>query len=225
MKILQERQEETWTFQSFAELKGIVRRVERPGQVILLLHGLGERGKRIYRKLISSLPSDALILAPNAPFPIPRKEGQSNYGYSWYFYDKVQQEYFISQDLAKYWLRDLLKLENPQGLPVSIIGFSQGGYLAPVVAQEIPETKLIIGLSCEFRANLIPQKPTFKLIALHGKNDEVVSPQSAILQKENLYRKGIFVDFVLVDQTAHEISLNMAKEVKLLLETHGTSRL
>ena len=221
MKNLQEHQEETWTFQSFAELKGIVRRVERPDHVILLLHGLGERGKRIYRKLLSHLPSNALIIAPNAPFPIPRKEGQSDYGHSWYFYDKAQQEYFISQDLAKYWLRDLLKLENSQGLPVFIIGFSQGGYLAPLVAQEIPETKLVIGLACEFRAHLIMKKPTFKLIGLHGKNDDVVSPQSAILQNEYLDRKGIPVEFYLVDQTAHEISTNMAKEVKRLLETHG----
>lgn len=225
LKNLQERQEETWTFQSFAELKGIVRRVETPREVILLLHGLGERGKRIYRKLLPYLPQEALILAPNAPFPIPRKEANIEFGHSWYFYDKVQQEYFIRQDLAKYWLRDLVKLENPSRLPVTIIGFSQGGYLAPVVAQEIPETKVVMGLACEFRSHLITSKPSFSLVALHGKNDSVVAPEAAQLQIENLGKTGIAVDFHLVDKTAHEISPLMAKQIQRLLEVHGEARL
>jgi predicted esterase len=225
LKNLQERQEETWTFQSFAELKGIVRRVERPQELILLLHGLGERGKRIYRKLLSSLPENALVLAPNAPFPIPRKEGKNDFGYSWYFYDKVAQEYFIRQDLAKFWLRDLVKLENPNRLPVTIVGFSQGGYLAPVVAQEIPECKLVVGLSCEFRTHLITKKPEFKLIALHGKNDSIVSPNSAKVQIESLEKKGISIDFHLIDDTAHEISANMAKHIQFILETNGKAGL
>ncbi len=225
MKNLQERQEETWTFQSFAELKGIVRRVNYPKEVILLLHGLGERGKRIYRKLLPALPSDALVLAPNAPFPVPRKDGKKDYGYSWYFYDKVQQEYFINQNLAKFWLRDLLQIENPKALPVTIIGFSQGGYLAPVVAQEIAETKLVIGLSCEFRHHLITRRPAFRLVALHGKNDDVVTSQLALDQIETLNRKGIPVEFQLVEETNHEISAIMTRLIQKILETHGKARL
>ena len=69
LKILHESSEESWVFNSRAEFKGLVKRVESPKRVILLLHGLGQRGKRIYRKLLAQLPSDALIIAPNGPFP------------------------------------------------------------------------------------------------------------------------------------------------------------
>lgn len=222
MKILQEMTEEKWQFTSFAQMEGVIRRVEKPQEVILLLHGLGERGKRIYRKLLPYLPKNALVLAPNAPFPIPRhKEGRMDFGHSWYFYDKFERKYFINQDLAKYWLRDLLKLENPQGLPVTIIGFSQGGYLAPLAGLEIKETKLIIGLGCEFRTSLIQEKLPFPMHAIHGEKDEVITPASALGEIKKLKNLGINVEWHTVSDAAHEISGSMGLMVKSILEKHG----
>ncbi len=200
----------------------MVRRVESPKRVILLLHGLGQRGKRIYRKLLAQLPSDALIIAPNGPYPIPRqKEGRTDFGHSWYFYDKHEKSYFISMDLSVHWLKDLVKIENTNKLPVTIIGFSQGGYMSPHVGLAIPETQLVIGLACEFRSNLIHQSPPFKLIAVHGEEDEVVSPESQKFEIESLKMKGIVVDYHLVSNSAHEITTEMASVVHSLLENYG----
>ena len=222
MKILQGMSEESWTFTSYAELRGVARRLKDPRQVILLLHGLGERGKRIFRKLLPYLPQDALVLAPNAPFPIPRdKEGQMDFGHTWYFYDKFQGKYFINQDLAKYWLRDLVHIENPLALPLTIIGFSQGGYLAPLVGLEIKETKRVVGLSCEFRSSLIPEGLPFSLAAFHGDKDEIISAEMALNEIEKLKEKEILVDFYLVNNTGHEISSDMAKKVQSILESYG----
>lgn len=222
LKNLHASQEETWQFTSFAEMRGITRRVDSPREIYLLLHGLGERGKRIFRKLLPYLPEDALVIAPNGPFPIRRdKADRMDFGHSWYFYDKVEKKYFINQDLAKYWLRDLLKTENPGGLPVTIIGFSQGGYLAPLAGKEIKETKLIIGLACEFRTTLITEKLPFPMVAIHGDKDEIVSLNSALAESEKLKEIGIQVDFRIVKDTAHEITSEMALEVKNVLETYG----
>lgn len=222
VKILHESSEESWVFTSRAEFKGMVRRVESPKRVILLLHGLGQRGKRIYRKLLAHLPSDALIIAPNGPFPIPRqKEGRSDFGRSWYFYDKHERAYFISMDLSIYWLRDLLKIENPMKLPVTIIGFSQGGYMSPHVGLAIPETQLVIGLACEFRSNFIHKSPPFKLIAIHGELDDIVTPGAQKSEIDSLKMKGIEIDYHLIPNTGHEITTEMAKMVNSLLEAHG----
>lgn len=215
LKILQETKEEKWQFSSFAEMAGVVRRGENPKEIFLLLHGLGERGKRIFRKLSPILPADSIVIAPNGPFPLERKrEGRIDYGHSWYFYDKLEQRYFINQDLAKFWLRDLISLENPNKLPVNIIGFSQGGYLAPLVGREIKETKLIMGLACEFRTTLIHEQPPFKLIAIHGEKDEVITLQSALTEKNLLQQKGINFDLITVKNTAHEISSEMITMIK-----------
>lgn len=200
---------------------------ESPREVILLLHGLGERGKRIFRKLTPYLPDDALIIAPNAPFPLPRqKEGRISYGHSWYFYDKFEKTYFLNQDLAKHWLRDLLALENPQKLPVKIIGFSQGGYLAPLVGEMVKETKLVIGLSCEFRTTLIKEKLPFPLYAVQGGKDEIVTLSGAKKEAEALKETlGLEVQFRELPEVGHEINSSVGKTVQAILEEHGKSRL
>lgn len=222
MKNLQDTTTETWQFTSFAQLEGVVRRVDNPQEIFLLLHGLGERGKRIFRKLLPYLPTNALIIAPNGPFPIPRqKEGRLDFGHSWYFYDKYEQKYFINQDLAKFWLRDLLKIENPQSLPVTIIGFSQGGYLAPLAGKEIKETRLIIGLACEFRTTLIHEKPPFPLVAIHGESDEVVTANSAQAEIEKLRSLDINVEWHSVPGAGHEITSSMGTMVEKILEQYG----
>lgn len=221
MKNLQETREEKWQFTSFAQLEGVTRRVDNPKEVILLLHGLGERGKRIFRKLLPFLPKEALIIAPNGPFPIQRnKQKTVEFGHSWYFYDKIEKKYFINQDLAKYWLRDLLKIENPDSLPVTIIGFSQGGYLAPLAGKEIKETKLIIGLCCEFRTTLIHEKLPYEMVAVHGENDEIIPPSMAQNEIALLKNIGINVDFHSV-KGGHEITSEMGKVVQDILEKYG----
>lgn len=226
LKNLQEIIESKWEFTSFAQLEGIVRRPESPSEVILLLHGLNERGKRIYRKLVPFLPKDALLIAPNAPFPLPRmKEHGLTYGHSWYFYDKTNRTYFINQDLSKYWLRDLLKIENPNSLPVTIIGFSQGGYLAPLAGREIPETKLVIGLACEFRSTLIHEKLPFPLAAIHGEKDEIITPKMALDEIQNLKKFNMDIGWHTIENAGHEITIEMAKKVQLVLESYGTRSL
>lgn len=222
MKILQETLEQRWQFTSFAQMDGVVRRVESPTEVILLLHGLHERGKRIFRKLLPYLGENTLVIAPNGPFPLPRlKEGRMSYGHSWYFYDKFEQKYFLNQDLAKYWLRDLLLIENPQKLPVTIIGFSQGGYLAPIAGQEIEDTKLVIGLACEFRTTLIQRLLPFPMEAVHGLQDEIVTAKSALGEIEKLKDIGVHVGWHEVEDASHEITPSMGKTVQMILEKYG----
>jgi predicted esterase len=222
LKNLHTTREEKWQFTSFAELRGVCRRVDNAVQIILLLHGLGERGKRIYRKLLKYLPDDALVLSPNGPFPIRRpKTERMDFGHSWYFYDKFEKKYFITQDLSKYWLRDLVRSENLNKLPVIIIGFSQGGYLAPLVGQEIPETKLVIGLACEFRSNLIEKKPCFPLIQIHGDKDKVVPLASAEEEKMKLKHQGVDIELHSIEGADHRITSEMALRVKNILEIYG----
>lgn len=221
LKKLQETQEENWNFTSFAQMEGVIRRAQNPASVVLLLHGLHERGKRIYRKLLPYLPADATVIAPNGPFPLPRhKDGRVSYGHSWYFFDKAEQKYFIDQTLAKFWLRDLLEIENPKKLPVTIIGFSQGGYLAPLAGNEIKETNLVIGLACEFRSTLIREKLPFKLVQIHGEEDEVVKLDWAKEQISILDKTGINVELHTVHAT-HEINSQMAEKIKSIMDTYA----
>jgi predicted esterase len=127
MKSLQDYEEKRYELTALAVFDGVERPVPNPDQVVLLLHGLHERGLRIYRKLIKYLPDSALVLAPNAPYPLPReKEGRTEYGFCWYFYDRATKSYYINQKLATDWLVKFLESKNISHLPLTIIGFSQG---------------------------------------------------------------------------------------------------
>lgn len=222
LKKLQDLSVETWNFTSFAQLEGIIRRHENPKQCFLLLHGLGERGKRIYRKLCTHLPEESIIIAPNAPFPMQRqREDRIDYGHTWYFYNKFDKTYFINQDLAKNWLKDLLAQLNPDKLPLTIIGFSQGGYLAPLVGEIIPETELVIGLACEFRKNLIESLPKFKMVAIHGNNDEIIPLSMAKDEIEKFKQDGHQIDLHVIKDTGHEINSPMGAVVREVIDQYG----
>ncbi len=222
MKNLQEHGEESWRVPSTALMGGVKRPVAEPRQVILLLHGLAERGRRIFRKLLPYLPEDALILSPNGVFPLPRQTDDGmRVGYTWYLFDRVKKSYVIDQTQARIWLRDLVTMNNPRHLPVTIIGFSQGGYLAPLVGQDIPETTTVIGLSCEFRSNLVHAPVDFSLHSVHGELDEIISVQTAQNEVQLLREKNIRSQWHAVEDAGHEITPSVGTVVARILEQHG----
>lgn len=220
MKNLQELAPEVWNLKASMALKVLERKVPAAKSLVLLLHGLDERGLRIYRKLLRYLPADAHILAPNAPFPLPRpKADRLDFGYTWYFYDKFTQSYEVDQTLALGLLNDLLIQANPQQLPVSVVGFSQGGYLSPLVAYQNLCVKKVIGIGCEFRAHFFKAAPHFELHAIHGLADNIIPPQNALREIESLKDKGINIHWHPVADSKHEISSAMGLVVKNILES------
>lgn len=222
MKTLQDYEEKRYVLKAQAVFDGVERTPDHPDQVILLLHGLQERGLRIYRKLIRFLPTSALILAPNAPFPLPReKDGKMEYGFCWYFYDRATKDYYLDQSLAVSWLKELLISKNVSHLPLTIIGFSQGGYLAPLLGHELPQTKLVLGLGCEFREKLVNPEIKFPLIGLHGDSDRIVNVDHSRADAEKLMARNLPVSWEPIPATGHEISEAMGLRVQTILESYG----
>jgi predicted esterase len=218
LKRLQEIHEIKLTLNGHFDLSFIENRPTRPKLLILLLHGLNERGLRIYRKLINYLPTDAHVIAPNGPYPLPRPKAEKlDFGHAWYFYDKNKDSYPFDQKLALSLLISLLENRNEQQLPVTIIGFSQGGYLAPLLGHEIKNTTAVIGIGCEFRSHFFMEKPSFRLISIHGENDEIIPASMARAANAELQKKGIAVDWHSIDQAGHEINNLMAMKVGEIL--------
>jgi predicted esterase len=157
----------------------------------LLLHGFDDRPQRLWRCLKNILPADAAILAPYGPFPIPHKEeDRLKLRFTWYFYDIFEKTYHIDHQYPSQILRQLicdLKLDN---LPCTIVGHSQGGYLAPFAGLHIPQTKRIVGINCEFRHQILPSILPFEIISMHAIDDPIVSFQSAKEHHQVLIQKG-----------------------------------
>ena len=157
------------------------------GRVYLLLHGYGENGDKAFRHMAPALlPSDndnndddILILAPNAPFPIPSKVGVPVAAFAWYFYDPVREVFHIDYSCPASILKALLFHLGLHERPTTVIGFSQGGYLAPFVGEKVASIDHVIGVACRFREDKLGDTLSFRLDGIHGSEDEIVDPHNA----------------------------------------------
>ncbi|MES2767596.1 MAG: hypothetical protein V4596_00500 [Bdellovibrionota bacterium] len=187
-------------------------------QLFLLLHGFSQRGESLMKKLSPILPQDAAILSPNAPFPAPYKT-DSGYleAYAWYFYLAKDNRFVIPPGPAIKALKKLIAKLGYDKLPITIIGFSQGGYLAPVVAKEM-NVKHIIAVSADYLARYYSKDDKFKLDAIHGAKDEV-SPIE--ISKKNLAdlkaELGLNATFHELPNTRHEVDEAAIKVIAKIL--------
>lgn len=189
-----------------------------PKRLFLLLHGFSQRGESLLKKLSPVLPQDAVILSPNAPFPAPFKTA-SGYleAYAWYFYLAKENRFVIPPGPAIRALKNLIQKLGYEKLPLTIIGFSQGGYLAPVIAKEMT-VEHIIAVSADYLARYYSKDDKFKLDAIHGAKDEI-SPIE--ISKKNLdvlkQEFGIDAHFHELPNTRHEVDEEAVKIISTLV--------
>src|SRR4051812_11679253 len=97
-------------------------------QLVLLLHGHSETGQKILEKLAPVLPADAVVVAPNGPFPIIEwigtdwKERKVKYTFCWHFYEPATDAYYIPPDTAIAHVSGGLEKLGLLNLPKTIIG-------------------------------------------------------------------------------------------------------
>jgi predicted esterase len=203
------------------QLETIVRKVDSPKFMILLLHGYAQKASFIYRKIINFLPIDAEVHAPTAPFPLlsnhPLQERPKNRqlvaGYAWYFYDAVMDYFYIPYKIPVQILNNYLKINNPCRLPIVVIGYSQGGYLLPFLSLENELINHIIGINCSYRVDLINRDLEVKADAINGEQDEMVDPYLAGKRQQQL-----FGEFILLPEQGHRLTANFGTEVARLLK-------
>lgn len=198
----------------------LLRQGNKKKRVYLLLHGFGQKAQDIYDLIAPLLPQDSTIIAPNGNFPQAKKIQDSyKMTFAWYFYDNSTKNYFIDYDLPATILQGLLKELRLDQLPLTIIGFSQGGYLAPFAAEKITTTDRVIGISCVFRYKFLKSNPSWRMDALHGKEDDIVEINNAKEAMTELKNLGVRGEFVEVEKASHSLDQNMLNELSKLLAT------
>jgi predicted esterase len=176
-------------------------------ELVLLLHGYMESGKRIFEKLVSSFPKEIAVIAPNGPFLIPIKKSDGyKAGFSWYFHDPASNDYFINMETAVSYLSGGIEKLGFKSHPKRIIGFSQGGYLALILGSELDHTRQVIGIACEYLFEELVKPVLFRVDAIHGDLDSVVSLEGAKTSHVNLKKLGVKGDFHTIPNLDHRIS-------------------
>jgi predicted esterase len=205
----------TWNTQGYYCQEGST----TSNKVILLLHGYEQHGTYMMRKFLPSLPSDFLVLAPNGPFPLPKQvNGNIQIGHAWYFYHPVENKYFVTMDLAVNYLYAMLEkltlLEND----IYIVGFSQGGYLAPFVGKKLPCCKQVISLQARYRDEALSEKLPFRMDAIHGDCDSIVDPKKSQESHSQLVERGNVGNFYLLPGVGHVINDSVVEKTVALLK-------
>lgn len=151
--------------------------------LIVALHGMGMSGGSFLR-VLRHLPTTGVVVAPDGPYPFEKRTTQEiTIGYGWYIYRGDQDEFREHLERSEAFLLDLVdrvadKYNVDRGR-TTLIGFSQGGYLAGFAALRHPERfpGLVIAssrLKHEFLTEGLRSRQLPKTLFLHSAGDHAL---------------------------------------------------
>ncbi len=188
----------------------------------LILHGFYENSSLIKSKLEHLIPKESNLLIPNACFPLPKRRSPAKGGgwdlyFSWYFFDESSQSFYVEYDFPAGILEKMIKELNLDKLPLTIIGYSQGGYLSPFVAERLPNCDQVIGIGCSYKYNMLSEANHYKIEGIHGRIDDKVDPKNAgeCFSKLNSEIKG---EFHMLENEGHDLSEHFYNKISLILK-------
>jgi predicted esterase len=188
---------------------------KNPKRVYLLLHGYQLDGKFVYDKLIDSFPDDCAVIAPNGPFMVPlKKRDEFHAKFAWYFFDPKKQSYYINFDPAANFIKSLLIEMDLFRKPITVIGYSQGGYLAPKISEIVPSVDTVIGLACCFRNDRFEFRQNVILNQINSRHDLVIDYEGAKKEFLILRERGNVGQFVTLEDIGHRLDENYIKEMQ-----------
>ena len=200
------------------------RPVDKPKLLVLFLHGYTDHGGSLLRRLFPEGWTPALaevaILAPNGPFPTPVKsETGWREAYAWYFYDPEADKMIVSPDTATKGCLDLISKFGYEDTPKVIAAFSQGGYLAPHLAQRFKNVKEIIGMATGFREVYYPKNAPWTVTAIHGSKDEVFPVDQSRNEHAKILKMGFPGEFIEIPGLAHVASADVGRAIDMRVRT------
>ena len=190
-------------------------------RVFLLLHGYSLDGEFMFKKLSQHLPANSLIIAPNGPFFIPIKnkhDDQYLARFAWYFFDPYKKSFYINYVPAAQYLQNVLEFYNPKKLPVTVIGYSQGGYLAPKLAELEKSVDSIIGIACVFRNDRFQYRSEVQYHQIHGIDDGIVEHTGAHEEFLTLQARGNTGDFISLNDVGHRLQMEHIESLKHIIQ-------
>ncbi len=177
-----------------------------PIECVVLLHGWQQRGDIMLHILEGLFGPRTLVLAPNGPYPapFPGKRGLRP-AYSWYFFDPQTDEYLVPMDFSLQYLKTLIQDLGYEHLPKRIIGFSQGGYLAPFCGLHLEEVRQVLLINSRYRSEALDLMP-FRIDAIHSLDDPAIDYNRAKACHLELLERGNSGMFRTVEKAGHMLN-------------------
>jgi phospholipase/carboxylesterase len=149
--------------------------------LLVALHGYGETGDILSRRLEEPADAPYARLFPDAPFPVEvREPAGTRVGASWYQYTGDQPAFLAALEFAEAYLRDVVATavgDRPvdPGRTV-LLGYSQGGYLAGVAAfRNRTRYRGLVGVACRIKTESLEGEiagaRAYPVLLIHGARD------------------------------------------------------
>lgn len=195
-----------------SELDYYLRPPKNNQPLLIFLHGFGETLGHLLRHFRDKIPDDYGVLAVNGIFPLPQKKFDSpewKLRFCWYFYDAAKKEYFIDQRYPAQVLSNLISQLGLTQTKKTIIGFSQGGYLAPFLGNNLQNVDHCISINSEYKHLMLPKLCSFNLVNICGEDDDIVDPKNCQNSHHEMIKRGNRGSFFLLKNTGHKINMNI----------------
>lgn len=197
-----------WQAQVATQGKFIRRPAGAGDPIVLLVHGFQQTGERFFKQVVSAIPENFEVLAVDGPFPVPfqGESGKWVLGYSWYFYSHRHKVYYVPMSAGVNFLCGWLQDQGLASRVQKVVGFSQGGYLAPFVAKKLSKVDQVIGIHSRFRYEELTDPQDYRLDCLHGEDDPLVEPDYSQDSHDKLLEMGWKGEYRLLPGVGHSIS-------------------
>ena len=195
--------------------------------VVIFLHGFSLTGKKMDQALSAAIPKNWISFSPNALFPIsiPTEKPGLKLGYSWYVYDSHLDDYVIEPRFAVEALVRAIRQLGWESLPKKIVGFSQGGYLGPFLAQALTQVMSVVGIGCGYLPDELDPARPLEVHALHGSKDEVISLAGAQADHKKLISlPGFSGTFQVLPDMMHRLDSRLVEPLTKLLSEESRPR-
>jgi predicted esterase len=173
--------------------------------LLLALHGYGDDGSRLRERLADLEPAPYALLLPDGPYPVEiRDQWPPRLGYAWYQYTGDQTAFVAALDRTSEHLAELLttvaRTQPIDPTRIAVLGYSQGGYLAGVMAlKDHARYRGLVAIACRIKVEaltaVLPHARGFEVLVLHGVADESVKLEPQQLAIATLRQHGVAVDF------------------------------
>ena len=177
------------------------------GSLLLALHGMGMSAESFARDVLPCLPDGMSALVPQAPLPYEmRSPNGIRQGNGWYIYTGDTDAFLASMQRAEAWLlRQVEFAVADHGFDparVSLLGFSQGGYLAGFVGlRHAKQFRRLVVAAARIKHEVLEgdarraATKDFRVLQVHGGADESIAAATARASCEAIAASGVPAEF------------------------------
>lgn len=190
-------------------------KASRAAPLIIGLHGMGQNEDLFRRALAPLLNEPWLFCFPRGGLPYEiRKPERRRVGYAWYVFDGNQEALRASMEHSCRYLlevQDVVRKEYAISR-TAVVGFSQGGYLAGVLAaQNAGRIGAAACIGGRLKWEFMPEGGGARLAQIHGARDQSVTPELARQATEDARQRGYETAWYEDPEAGHEVTPRMVE--------------